>query len=131
MIVDTDILSDFLSGEETAVQLVERYRQTHRVATTDITAFELYYGAYKSEQTDNNLAKTKGLLNTVPVISTSEDSMEVAGRLAAEQDAAGERIGVKDVLIGAIAAVENEPVLTGNVDEFRRMDDVDVLSPDV
>ncbi|MDY6770191.1 MAG: type II toxin-antitoxin system VapC family toxin [Candidatus Nanohaloarchaea archaeon] len=127
MIVDTDVLGDFLRGRGDAVELVEHHRKEERAATTDINAFELYFGAYKSGQSDRNVAGLKGLLNRMPVLSTSEDSMEVAGRMAAAQESAGERVGVKDVLIGSIAATESEPVLTWNTDEFDRLDEVETL----
>ncbi|MDY6774070.1 MAG: type II toxin-antitoxin system VapC family toxin [Candidatus Nanohaloarchaea archaeon] len=129
MIVDTDVLSDFLRGRQEAVDAVERHSQERPIATTDINVFELYYGAFKSEKSERNVSKLKGFLNTIPVRSTSGDSMETAGRMAAEQEERGERVGVKDVLIGSIASLEDEPVLTRNVDEFQRLEGVELLEP--
>ncbi|MDY6761671.1 MAG: PIN domain-containing protein [Candidatus Nanohaloarchaea archaeon] len=127
VIVDTDVLGDFLRGDDVAVELVEHYQAGDAAATTDINMFELYYGAYKSERSDANVSRLKGLLNTIPVYFTSEDSMELAGKLAARQEEQGERVGVKDVLIGSIASLQNEPVLTWNTADFDRLDGVETL----
>ncbi|MCJ7450729.1 MAG: type II toxin-antitoxin system VapC family toxin [Candidatus Nanohaloarchaeota archaeon QJJ-9] len=126
MIVDTDILVDFLRGKSEANELISSYR-TEPVKTTDMNVFELYFGAYKSERTENNLSKLKGLLNRMEVYSSDEDSMEKAARLAAEQEKEGKKVGVKDILIGGIAAVENEPVLTRNKKHFKELDGVELL----
>jgi tRNA(fMet)-specific endonuclease VapC len=128
VIVDTDILSDFLNGKEEAVKLLNHYKKEHKVVTTDINVFELYFGAYKSEKHGHNVSKLKGFLNKIPAYSTSEDNMEMAGKLMAEQEKDGKRVRVKDVLIGSIATLENEPVLTRNSSEFDRLEGVETLS---
>jgi predicted nucleic acid-binding protein len=127
MIVDTDVLSDYLNRRDKAVEMVDRLSGERIVATTDINVFELYYGAYKSEEHGHNVSKLKGFLNRLPIYSTSEDSMEMAGRMMAEQEDAGERVGVKDVLIGGIASLENQPVLTWNKREFDRLEGVETV----
>lgn len=48
--------------------------------------------------------------------------MRKAGRLAGELQNNGTPVGDGDVIIGATAAVIEEPVLTRNVDDFDRLD---------
>lgn len=127
MIVDTDVLVDFLRGEGEGVSLFERHRSDRAVGTTDINVFELYHGAYGSREREANLVRLKGFLNRVTTHSTSGDSMEVAGRIAADLDDRGETIGVRDLLIGSIALIENRPVLTRNRRGFGRIEGLELL----
>lgn len=47
--------------------------------------------------------------------------MRKAGRLSGELRAEGNAVSDGDVIIGATAAVVDEPVLTRNVDDFERL----------
>ena len=48
--------------------------------------------------------------------------MRKAGRLSGELQNDGSPVGDGDVIIGATAAVVEEPVLTRNVDDFEHLD---------
>lgn len=131
MIVDTDILIDYLRGEEKASKLIDHYKSDRSVETTDINVFELYHGTYKSKNTTRNLPNLKGLLNRIKVYSSSEDSMEIAGKLAAELETDGEKIGAKDILISGIALIQNRPILTYNRKHFKKVDDIEILETEI
>ena len=126
MIVDTDILVDYLRGKEKSTKLLDNYKKKEAVETTDINVFELYHGAYKMNKSTKKVSNLKGFLNNIKVYSTSEDSMEMAGKLAAELETDGEKIGAKDVLISGIALVENKKVLTRNKKHFRKIDNLEL-----
>ena len=100
---------------------------TKSKATTDINAFELYHGAYKSKNVEKNLASVKGLLNTLFLVNTSEDSMEVAGKLLAEMDRKGITINVKDALIAAMCLVGSYSLLTRNKKNFANITGIKIL----
>ncbi|MBS1263370.1 MAG: hypothetical protein MAG715_00546 [Methanonatronarchaeales archaeon] len=127
VIVDTDVLIDFLRGRGEGVDLLEEHRADNAVETTDVNVFELYHGAYGSREREANLVRLKGFLNRVTSHSTSEDSMELAGRIAADLDDRGEPVGVRDVLIGSIALIENRPVLTRSREHFERVERLELL----
>lgn len=131
MIVDSDILIDYLRGEERASKIIDHYKSKRSIETTDINVFELYHGAYKSENTTKNLSNLKGILNRIRIHSSTEDSMELAGKLAAELDTNGEKIGAKDVLISGIALLENRPILTYNSKHFKKVDDLKLLGTEI
>jgi len=130
VIIDTTILVDFLRGKEYAKNSMEELiGKGSSLHTTDINAFELYHGAYKSRRQDKNLASVKGVLNSLTLLSTTEDSMEIAGKTAADLDKKGEKIEIRDLLIGSIALVEGCSVLTNNRKHFERIQGLDVMSP--
>ena len=118
VIVDSDILIDVLRNDSKTVSLVKEMENLNILGTTDINAFELYHGAYKSRNVEKNLASVKGLLNTLFLVSTSEDSMEVAGKLLAEMDRKGTAISVKDALIAAMCLIGSYSLLTRNKKDF-------------
>ena len=77
LIVDTDILIDLLRKKDYAVSLIKKLEDEVELATSAINAFELYRGAYKSRNQEKNLASVKGLLNSLRMLNTDEDSMEI------------------------------------------------------
>jgi len=72
LIVDTDILIDLLRKKDYAVLLIEKLEEETYLTTSAINAFELYRGAYKSQNQEKNLASVKGLLNSLFILNTLE-----------------------------------------------------------
>lgn len=118
IVIDTDVLIDLLRNKEPAVSKIRQLEKKEELATTDINAFELYFGAYNSRDKDRNIQSTKGLLKTLTLLHTREESMETAGRLFAERRAKGKMIEIRDLLIGAIALQNGYRLLTNNKDHF-------------
>ena len=128
LIVDTDILIDLLRKKDYAVSLVKKFEEESELATSAINAFELYRGAYKSRNQEKNLASVKGLLNSLRMLNTDEDSMEMAGRITASLERDGNMIDIRDLLIALIALVNGFGVLTNNVAHFKRIKHLRVVS---
>ncbi len=128
IIIDTNILIDLLRNRSTAVEFFDRMRN-NALATTDINAFELYFGAYKSKVQEKNLAAAKGLLNSLIMFTASEDAMEVAGKIMARLEEEGRSIEIRDLLIGAIAMTNGFGVATNNIEHFERIDGLEVIKP--
>ena len=128
LIVDTDILIDLLRKKDYAVSLVKKFEEESELATSAINAFELYRGAYKSRNQEKNLASVKGLLNSLRMLNTDEDSMEMAGRITASLERDGNMIDIRDLLIALIALVNGFGVLTNNVAHFKRIKYLRVVS---
>ena len=121
VILDTTVLVDFIRNKEDAISFVKNLSENYEVCTTDINVFELYYGAYLSKQVDKNVAAVKGLINTLIVFSTTEESMEISARLLADLDKKGQKIEIKDVLVAGICLLASCPIATHNKKHFERM----------
>lgn len=119
IVVDTDILIDMLREKEFAVSKIKELEKKEELATTDINAFELYFGAYNSREKDRNLSSTKGLLKTLTLLHTDEDSMEIAGKILADRRSKGRAIEIRDLLIAAMALQKGYSLLTMNKEHFR------------
>jgi len=118
IVIDTDILIDLLRNKEYAVKKINELEKNEELATTDINAFELYFGAYNSRFKEKNIASTKGLLKAMILFHTHEESMEIAGRIFSEKRAKGKMMEIRDVLIAAIALQNGCRLLTNNRDHF-------------
>ncbi len=118
IVIDTDILIDLLRDKKYAVSKMRELEKNEELVTTDINAFELYFGAYNSREKERNIASTKGLLKTMMLLHTQEESMEMAGRIFAERRAKGKMIEIRDLLIAAIALRNGCRLLTNNRDHF-------------
>jgi predicted nucleic acid-binding protein len=121
VVLDTSILVDFIRNKAEAISFVKNLSEKYEICTTDINIFELYYGAYLSEQTDKNVAAVKGLVNTVLIFSTTPESMEISAKILADLDKKGQKIELKDVLISGICLVNSCPIVTSNKKHFERM----------
>jgi len=122
IIADTDVLINFMRGKREETGLITKLSKEDVLGTTDINAFELYYGAYKSSRQDENLAATKGLLNSIFLVSTSEDSMEMAAKIIVDLEKRGKLIDIKDLLIASICLTNSFSLLTNNKRNFENVE---------
>jgi predicted nucleic acid-binding protein len=119
IVIDTDVLIDLLRNKEYAVKKIKELEIKDDLGTTDINAFELYFGAYNSMEKERNIASTKGLLKTLTLLHTGEDIMETAGRIFAEMRMKGRMIEIRDLLIASITLQNGYNLLTNNTDHFK------------
>lgn len=127
LIVDTDILIDLLRKKDYAVSQIKKLEDKVELATSAINAFELYRGAYKSQNQEKNLASVKGLLNSLRMLNTDEDSMEMAGNMTASLERDGNMMDIRDLLIASIALVNGFGILTNNIRHFNKIKHLKVI----
>lgn len=119
-VLDTDTAVAFLRGNN---------RARHRILSTPmedlavpaVVAGELYYGAYRSERPEHNLALLEGFLNTVPVLAPDRACLETYGRVKAELAASGRLIEDNDLFVAATALAVGATLVTGNQRHFTRV----------
>jgi predicted nucleic acid-binding protein len=83
-----------------------------RVATTIISAYELFKGADISSRPERNLTKIQNLLSNIDVLNLTLYACQEASGIYNEMRKAGCLIGEFDVLIAAIAKTAGEGILT-------------------
>jgi tRNA(fMet)-specific endonuclease VapC len=87
-----------------------------------IVQIELYYGAYKSLQRQQNLAILERLFNQFTILPFDSRAAQIAGLIRAQLAALGAPIGPYDLQIAAIALANNLILVTHNTREFSRVD---------
>lgn len=111
LLADTDVLIDFLRGNEKAIELVREHSENMFVSTITIT--ELYAGA-RNEKERNDL---DSFLNLFQIISVDGEVAKTAGLLKREFSKS-HNLGMADCLIAATAIANNAKLKTLNVKHF-------------
>ena len=91
------------------------------ISISFINVSELYYGAYKSQRVDQNLAIIRRLTERLNVVESDEAISEAFGSLKASLENAGMIIDDADIYIAACARVYGLTLVTNNTKHFRRL----------
>ena len=126
--IDTDFLVAVLRGKKEAQNRMDDLDREGRQATTSVSAFELFYGAYKSEESENNLEKTNALLSRMDVLPLDVSSSDKAGKILADLAKEGGLIDFRDALIAGISVANSLLIMTRNKDHFSRIKGLKVES---
>jgi tRNA(fMet)-specific endonuclease VapC len=90
------------------------------ICTSIIVAAELRYGCARKGSA-RLLAKVEAVLETMPVLSLDVPADAEYGGIRSELEAAGQTIGLNDLLIGAHAYALGLTLVTDNMREFNRI----------
>jgi tRNA(fMet)-specific endonuclease VapC len=117
VVVDTDLVIDFLGGKGPGSILVRELITGHRLRVTAVTAFELRVGT-------DFLARRDDILRLVASRTFPLDpgSALRAGEVAATLHAAGQDIGMADCLQAGICLKFDLPFATRNRKHFERVE---------
>ena len=97
-----------------------------QVFLSSVVKAELYFGAYRTNRREENLALLAQFFGVFATIPFGRDAEEIYGRLRAELARQGTLIGPNDLLIGATALAHGLTLVTHNVREFRRLPDMQI-----
>jgi len=111
VLVDTDVMVDFLRGYPKAVALIQA--QSERIILSSIVAAELYAGV----RGDEELNTLDSLVRLFPVVSVSRELARTAG-LHKKNYAKSHGIGLADAIIAATAEAENADLATLNTRHY-------------
>ncbi|MHA1729720.1 MAG: type II toxin-antitoxin system VapC family toxin [Promethearchaeota archaeon] len=119
--LDTDILIPFLREDASIRKTVEEIEMKTQVATTSINFFELYYGAYNSKKIKKNLSAVNKLSEQITIFDFDLDTSKLTGKILLDLEKAGEPIGFRDTMIGAVAILNKMPFFTRNQRHFKKL----------
>ncbi len=91
------------------------------LATTVISAAELYYGAAKSRQSDVQRAQVDRFLLSVAVLDVGIEAARIFGETKAGLERSGQRLPDADLLIASICLAHRSTLVTGNGRYFARI----------
>lgn len=111
VLIDTDVMVDFLRGHPKAVTLVQA--QSTRIILSSIVAAELYAGV----RGDTELSTLDGLMSLFRVVPISLEIARAAG-LHKRDHAKTHGIGLADAIIAATAQAENADLKTLNIKHY-------------
>ncbi len=119
-LLDTDICILALKKRNRTL-LEDLKRHDGRMAISDVTLFELYYGAEGYEEPDRRVAIVEDFASRVELLPFDSKAARHAGNIRLVLERAGQMIGAYDVMIAAIARSQGLTLATGNMREFSRV----------
>ncbi len=124
-LLDTNILSDLVRHPRGGISDRVKDVGEENVCTSIVVAAELRYGAAKKGSSPLT-TQLEAVLSAVDVLALEQPVDVVYGGLRARLERTGRCIGANDLLIAAHALALGHTVVTDNVCEFSRIDDLHV-----
>jgi len=119
-LLDTDTIIFNLKGNEGVRQALRAHLQDP-LKISVITLMELYYGAFRSQRVDANLARVKAVEQSIEVLANGPESAEIFARLKVELETKGNRLDDFDLVIASCALTHNLVLVTNNLKHFQRI----------
>lgn len=127
MILDTSFLVDVMSNDEDALAKVDEIESDRIEQHVPAMAVqELFIGVGASDLPKRERRKIRAILDSRPIVETTEEIARKAGRIDGVLRKEGQRIDAGDATIGATGVVLDEPVVTGNSKHFERIPELEV-----
>lgn len=126
--LDSDCIIDFLKGKREAVQAVAKYKD--ELATTEINAFEVYFGIYQKPIMSEKEEKSANyLFSSIQVLAFDEDCSKSGAKILTSLIKEGKMIDQNDALIAAILSKNRvNSIMTKNEKHYSRIKGLNVIS---
>lgn len=122
-LLDTDICIYWLKGNQ-KIELRAMQVGLDNLRVSFITISELYYGAFKSQRIQENLALVEILEERLTVIESDSGICSNFGKLKAHLEREGTIIDDADLFIAACALAMDSVLVTNNEEHFSRIKDL-------
>jgi predicted nucleic acid-binding protein len=93
----------------------------NQIAISFISISELFYGAYKSQKVDQNLAAIRTIKSKLTQLDSNEELCRVFGKFKSELERDGKIIDDADLFIACCAVINNLVLVTNNEKHFSRI----------
>lgn len=120
-LLDTNIIIAFQKQHQGLLTQMKKHSVSD-FALSNIVLFELAFGAYNSQKVDENLHKLSRL--RFPTLPFNSQDAYHAGKIRATLQQKDTPIGAYDTLIAGQAIAQNLILITHNIKEFQRVDDL-------
>ncbi len=120
-LLDTNTCIYFLNGNES---LNKKFGEigVYSLSISNCVLAELYFGAYRSKKIEENVKHIELFKKNLTVLSDSEESARLFGKIKAELRSKGTIIEDFDILIASIAISNNRILITNNTEHFERIE---------
>ena len=119
-LIDTNAVIALLNDAKSPLARRVRQHKPADICISSIVAHELFYGAFKSQRAERNVALVDSL--QFEVLGFDKEDARQAGQIRACLALKGTPIGPHDVLIAGQAKARSMSLITGNTDEFKRVE---------
>ena len=127
-VFDSNVLVEFLRGRLPQGLELLNNTDTRLVKIPAIVQAELLVGAYKSARSERNAAAVESLICNFEVLPFDSLCARAYARIRSDLEKNGMKIGPNDLIIAATALAHGATLVTNNVDEFKRVPGLRILS---
>ena len=124
-LLDTDTIIYYLKGRESVKQKIIN-AGLKELSISIITLFELYYGAYNSNNVQKNTKRIETLKNTITVLEIDDSLFHQFGKIKSVLKKSGQGIGDFDLIIGITSLSKSLILVTNNTKHFQRIDGINI-----
>ena len=117
LIADTDVLIDFLAGQNPTAAQIAAELEMGTLCTTAVTRFELLSGARTAAQE----RRIRRLLDALPTVPLDTRAADQAARIRLDLERKGTTIGMGNSLIAGIVLYHQATLFTRNRRHFERV----------
>jgi len=125
-LLDTNICIYLIKRKPPSVIVRLSTPAIEEVAISSITIAELQYGIYKSRYPERNCTALLEFLLPFALLNFDQDAAREYGMVRTQVELQGTPIGAMDMLIAAHARSQSLIMVTNNVQEFQRVEDLTV-----
>jgi tRNA(fMet)-specific endonuclease VapC len=125
-LVDTNILIFLCNSKSKKLENRFKKHNPDDFFVSSITVGELIYGVNKSKRKQKNLEAILKILSPFTVIDFNSKDAWSYGEIRAFLESEGQIIGGNDIMIGAQAKQRGLKLITNNIREFKRIQDLKV-----
>jgi tRNA(fMet)-specific endonuclease VapC len=122
-LLDTNIVSDLIRNPDGVVAKKIKQVGENRIATSIVVASELRFGALKRGSAKLT-AQVEAVLGALSILPLEAPTDVYYAQIRFELEAKGKIIGGNDLLIAAHCMALDRVLVTNNVSEFERVDDL-------
>ena len=123
-LLDTNVCIKLLNNSSKSVVKKLAKQEPKNINLCTIVEFELFYGAYRSQKTEQNIKKLERFFNQFNILDFDSNCAKIAGLIREKLNKKGTPIGVYDLQIASIALANDLILVTHNIAEFSRIENL-------
>jgi tRNA(fMet)-specific endonuclease VapC len=124
--LDTNTCIYFLNGKYQSIKDKILSTPPSEIAVPAIVKAELLLGAYKSQKRTENIEKAERFLEPFEIMPFADMMTYVYADIRQKTESVGISIGPNDLFIAAIVKFHEGVLITNNVQEFSRIDGLNI-----
>ncbi|MBN2088610.1 type II toxin-antitoxin system VapC family toxin [candidate division KSB1 bacterium] len=125
-LLDTNICIKYLNGQSEAIKNNLELKKPSEITLCSIVKAELFYGAMKSSKPSYNLEKIRYFTDRFISLLFDDNAAQIYGNIKSYLEKKGLPIGPNDLLIASIAISQHIILVTNNIGEFSRLDELKI-----
>jgi tRNA(fMet)-specific endonuclease VapC len=123
-LLDTNIVIALFAKEKNILEELSKASETF---IPSIVVGELYYGAYKSSHTDENITRITTFINSSTILPCDSETARFYGQVKSELKVKGKPIPENDIWISAIA-LQYDLTLAARDIHFKEVDKLKLIT---